>query len=106
MRKSLCVAVCAVVLTCSGLAQASVVSAAPTTRSDVTATWGPQTPKQASDTAADRLKTRVAFDARTGRADASAKDASKEEESSSVLLLIAGVLIMAVIIRRRSGHFD
>lgn len=104
MRKSLCVAVCAVVLACAGLAQASLVSAQPT-RSDVTTTWGPQTPKLASDAAVDRLKTRVAFDARTSRADVSATDAIEEKESS-VLLLIAGLLIMGVIVRRRSGRFD
>lgn len=105
MRKSLSVAVCAVMLACTGVAQASVVSTAQAVRSDVVTARGQQASNLIGDNAKDGLKTRVVFDTRTSRADASV-DSPTEEKESSALLLVAGLLIMGVIIRRRSGRFD
>lgn len=101
MRKFLCAAVCVLVLTSAGVAQALVVSGVQTTRPQITTALGQPAPSMATDAGKDSLKTQVVFDTQT-----SPVHAAGEEKTDSALLLLAGLLVMGVIIRRRSTDLD
>lgn len=104
MRKSLSVAVGAVMLACAGISQASIQPSFLTPISDSLAAEYRQISKMMDGNPSNGRKTDVAYSI---SADRQARQVvAPPEEESNHAMLIAGLMIMGVIIKRRHGNRD